>query len=46
MKITVQQLIRKLQWSERSIELEIIENNDQLLIVIDKEILNRGEDVK
>jgi hypothetical protein len=44
MKITIQQLIQKLQWSERTIELEVTEVDDQTVtITLDKAIINKGE---
>jgi hypothetical protein len=44
-KITIQQLIQKLQWNERGIELEVTEVDDQTVtITLDKTIINKGEE--
>jgi DeoR/GlpR family transcriptional regulator of sugar metabolism len=44
MKITIQQLIQKLQWSERTIELDVVElSNGKVIIVTDKNVLHKGE---
>jgi hypothetical protein len=44
MKITIQQLIQKLQWNERTIELDVTEVDDQTVTInIDKNIINKGE---